>query len=125
MGILQFAKMKVAKDNAVYKNRTPSLKNNGMSDIPNSLTVRVVKLWNLQKLSAYVDNLDEKFVNKEGPLQPLVPLKSLSLSLFWLMTHGHSKDIRCQVWPYSFLYLQITGADIRTQAKWAVCLVIA
>ena len=34
------------------------------------------------------------------------------------------KDIQCHLWLGSFLFLQITGSDIRPQVKWAVNMVI-
>ena len=53
-----------------------------------------------------------------------------AMGLVWfvlccLMTPALSKDIRCQVWPYFFLNLQITRSDIKSRIKWAVSLVIA
>ena len=47
------------------------------------------------------------------------------LCLCCLMTPGLRKDIWCHVWPYYYLYLQITKSDMRPQVKWAVSLVIA
>ena len=49
---------------------------------------------------------------------------SLSSILCCLFTPGLSKYILYHVSPYSFLYFQITTADIRSQVKWAVNLVI-
>ena len=40
------------------------------------------------------------------------------------MTPCLSEDIRCHVWPYFFLNLEITGSDIRPHINWAVSLVI-
>ena len=44
-------------------------------------------------------------------------------SLVWfglccLMIPGLSKDIRCHVWPYFFINLQIARSDIRPHIKW-------
>ena len=47
------------------------------------------------------------------------------LSICCVMTPGLGKDIRCHVWPYSFLCLHITRSDIRLHLKWAVSLVMA
>ena len=46
-------------------------------------------------------------------------------SLCCLLTPGLNKDIRCHVWPYYFLCLQITKSDIGPQAKWALSRPIA
>ena len=43
---------------------------------------------------------------------------------YGLMTPGLSKDIRCHVWPYVSINLQISRSDIRPHIKWAVSLVI-
>ena len=42
-----------------------------------------------------------------------------------VMALGFSKDIRCHVWPYAFLCLQITSKEIGPQTWWAVSLVLA
>ena len=46
-------------------------------------------------------------------------------SLCCFMTPHLIGDIWCQIWPCSFLCLQITRSDIRAHAKWAVSQVIA
>ena len=48
----------------------------------------------------------------------------MGLDLGCLMTRGLRKDIRCHVWPYFFLNLQIARSDIRPHIKWAVSLVM-
>ena len=44
--------------------------------------------------------------------------------LHCLMTFDLNKDIRCHIWPYSILCLQITKLEVRPWVKWAICLVI-
>ena len=53
--------------------------------------------------------------NESESRETTVLIWSVWVSLCCLMTPGPSKDIRCHVWQYLFLALQITRADIRPQ----------
>ena len=55
----------------------------------------------------------------------LIPMIWQGLGLWCLMTPGLSTDIRCLVWPYILLNLQVTRSDISQHIKWAVSLLIA